>query len=126
MSRVAMPAARAVCAAGPQLYRRRRPERTLLYRLVQRHLSTWLAASRERDPDGIAVPAHIERELRGYLACSILAHGFARARCAGCGHDFLVAFSCKGRGVCPSCTTRRMAETATGPMAVGFPCTLAY
>ena len=23
-----------------------------------------------------------------------------------------VAFSCKGRGVCPSCTTRRMAETA--------------
>jgi len=25
---------------------------------------------------------------------------------------FLVAFSCKGRGVCPSCNTRRMAETA--------------
>ena len=27
-------------------------------------------------------------------------------------HDFFVAFSCKGRGVCPSCNTRRMAETA--------------
>ena len=37
---------------------------------------------------------------------------FARARCGDCGHDFLVAFSCKGRGVCPSCNTRRMAETA--------------
>jgi hypothetical protein len=29
-----------------------------------------------------------------------------------CGHDHFVAFSCKGRGVCPSCNTRRMAETA--------------
>ena len=47
-----------------------------------------------------------------YLECGIFAHGFARARCGDCGHDFLVAFSCKGRGVCPSCTTRRMAETA--------------
>jgi predicted Zn-ribbon and HTH transcriptional regulator len=42
----------------------------------------------------------------------ILAHGFARARCADCGHDFIVAYSCKCRGVCPSCTTRRMVETA--------------
>ena len=44
--------------------------------------------------------------------CGILAYGFARARCAACGHDFLVAFSCKGRGLCPSCTARRRAETA--------------
>ena len=27
----------------PAVYRRRRPERTLLYRLVQAHLATWLA-----------------------------------------------------------------------------------
>ena len=32
--------------------------------------------------------------------------------CEECGHDFLIAFSCKGRGICPSCYTRRMAETA--------------
>jgi len=53
-----------------------------------------------------------EREFRRYLDCGILAHGFARARCADCGHDFLIAYSCKCRGVCPSCTTRRMVETA--------------
>ena len=46
------------------------------------------------------------------LECGIFAHGFARARCGDCGHDYFVAFSCKGRGVCPSCTTRRMVETA--------------
>ena len=33
-------------------------------------------------------------------------------RCDDCGHDYLVAYSCKGRGVCPSCNTRRMVETA--------------
>jgi len=58
------------------------------------------------------VPAHVEREFRRYLDCGILAHGFARARCGQCGHDFLIAFSCKGRGVCPSCNSRRMVATA--------------
>ena len=80
--------------------------------MVQQHLESWLAARREADPDGVPIPRHVERELRGYLGCGILACGFARAYCDTCGHDFLVAFSCKGRGLCPSCTTRRMAETA--------------
>jgi hypothetical protein len=34
---------------------------------------------------------------------------------------FLVAFSCKGRGLCPSCTTRRMAETAAHLVDHVFP-----
>jgi len=54
----------------------------------------------------------VRQAFRKYLECGIFAHGFARARCDDCGHDYLVAFSCKGRGVCPSCTTRRMVETA--------------
>jgi hypothetical protein len=36
----------------------------------------------------------------------------ARARCTSCGQGFVVAFSCKGRGNCPSCNGRRMAQTA--------------
>ncbi len=35
-----------------------------------------------------------------------------RLVCADCAHDYFVAFSCKGRGVCPSCNTRRMVDTA--------------
>ncbi|MEO5735182.1 MAG: transposase zinc-binding domain-containing protein [Rubrivivax sp.] len=42
----------------------------------------------------------------------MLAHGFLRLLCGDCGHDKLVAFSCKRRGVCPSCGARRMAQTA--------------
>ena len=101
-----------VAASGPTTYRRRRPERTLLYRTVQAHFETWLALRRGELDDGEPVPGYVEREFRRYLECGILAHGFARARCGECGHDFLIAFSCKGRGVCPSCNTRRMVETA--------------
>jgi hypothetical protein len=93
------------------VYRRRRPTQTPLYPLVQHHLETFLAQAADADPMA-GVPSWVERDFRAYLRCGILAHGLARACCSGCGFDFLVAFSCKGRGVCPSCNARRMVETA--------------
>jgi len=95
-----------------QPYRRRRPETTTLHRIVRENLETYLTLANESDPMGDGVPDHVEKEFRSYLTCGILAHGFARARCATCGYDFLVAYSCKGRGACPSCNAKRMAETA--------------
>lgn len=104
-------AAAAQCAApATQCYQRRRPERTLWYRIVQTNLETWLELA--SGPSGESPPAYVERTFRRYLECGILAHGFARAYCDECQHDFLIAYSCKGRGVCPSCNTRRMVETA--------------
>ncbi|MDP2761363.1 MAG: IS91 family transposase [Sideroxyarcus sp.] len=93
-----------------QCYQRRRPEQTLWYLTVKTHFETWLALT--SGPGDESTPAYIEQAFRRYLDCGILANGFARAHCDECGHDFLIAFSCKGRGVCPSCNTRRMAETA--------------
>lgn len=52
------------------------------------------------------LPVGARRHLR------LLAYGFARARCAGGGHGFLLAYSCKRRAVSPPCNTRRMVETA--------------
>ncbi len=75
-------------------------------------METYLALANESDPMGDGVRDHVEREFRSYPRCGIPAHGFARARCATCGYDFLVAFSCKGRGACPSWNAKRMAETA--------------
>ena len=43
------------------------------------------------------------KSLRSYLTGGILCFGCGRARCASCGQGFVVACSCKGRGVCPSC-----------------------
>ena len=45
-----------------------------------------------------------------FLACGILEHGFARVRCGGCRHDYLLAFSCKCRYCCPSCHAKRPAR----------------
>lgn len=96
----------------PKPYQRRHPERTPAYQVVQQHLETYLARRQEEDSEGIGIPTYIERDLRNFLECGILAYGFARARCDACGHDFLIAFSCKGRGICPSCNTKRMVEIA--------------
>jgi hypothetical protein len=82
----------------------------VLHRVVRAHLETFLGHARETYE--APVPRYVEQELRGYLRCGVLAHGFVHARCDACGHDLLVAFSCKGRGVCPSCAGRRMANTA--------------
>ena len=61
------------------------------------------------EPD---LPGHVRGELERYLRCGLLSEGFVRVYCATCKDDLLVAFSCKGRGICPSCTGRRMADTA--------------
>jgi len=63
------------------------------------------------------VPGHVEEELRGYLECGILCFGFARALCTGCGQGFVVAFSCKGRGVCPFCNGRLLRRDSREPKA---------
>jgi ribosomal protein S27E len=62
--------------------------------------------------DGKGLPQHIEKEMRAYLECGILAYGFIRVRCEDCKRENLVAFSCKKRGFCPSCGGKRMSETA--------------
>ena len=82
----------------------------MLHRVVRENLETFLADARERL--GTGYPRFVENEFRRYLECGLLPHGFARVRCESCGHDRLVAFSCKSRGVCPSCAGRRMSDTA--------------
>jgi putative transposase/transposase-like zinc-binding protein len=91
-------------------YRPRRPTETVLYAVVRDWLETFLAHA--RDSYEAPLPRYVEDELRGYLKCGVFAHGFVRAHCDSCGHDLLVAFSCKARSVCPSCAGRRMANTA--------------
>jgi len=109
------------------VYRPRRPTETPLYPVVQHHLETFLAEAQEADPMGWGVPSWVERDFRDHasrgarLRCGILAHGFARVRCTDCGHDRLLAFSCKARGACPSCGAKRMAETAAHMVDHVFP-----
>jgi hypothetical protein len=51
------------------------------------------------------VPKTVER----YFGCGLPEGGFARVRCNACGSEYLIAFSCKQRGFCPSCCAKRAA-----------------
>jgi hypothetical protein len=93
------------------VYVPRAPATGTLYRVVRDHLAAF-AATVEARSDGAGLPAFVRAEFDKFLRCGVLAHGFARVRCGSCGFERLVAFSCKGRGFCPSCGGRRMAERA--------------
>ncbi len=67
------------------------------------------------------LPAFIQETFRACLTCGIPEHGFIRVNCGDAGHDDIVAFSCKRRGVRPSCTARAMGHGAAhlcGPRAL--------
>jgi hypothetical protein len=89
---------------------RHHPEQTTLYRLVQQHAASFIAHT--ESSTGAELPRFIKDEFEAFLECGFLAHGFLRLRCGECGHDKLLAFSCKRRGLCPSCGARRMSQTA--------------
>ena len=93
-------------------YQRHEPEKTVLYQLVADEFNTFRDRCFEFGDTCNGLPKFVLDEFERYLKCGILAHGFARVRCQHCHDEILVGFSCKGRGLCPSCGARRMHDTA--------------
>jgi len=91
---------------SPPIYKRRYPQKTVLYQVVQNTILEWSGNYSLRHDE--VLPEYVEKEFKDYFKCGILAHGFARAYCSNCSEDFIVAYSCKKRGVCPSCNTKHM------------------
>ena len=102
----AHPAGSCACARERE---RRRPEESTLYKTVAAGLPGFLE---QREAQGRAVPSFVKRALQGYLQCGLLQPGFCRLVCDSCRQEQVVAFSCKDRGFCPSCLSRRMSDTA--------------
>ena len=100
-------------AKGGYRYRRRRPERTILYRVVQDNLETLYAAVEEGFVSA-QLPDFVRNEFERFLDCGLLCKGAALLTCdtEGCSGTQVVALSCKGRGFCGSCAGRRMVQTA--------------
>ena len=86
------PAVAPAPAGNEVQYKRRRPEETTLYQVVQEHLESFLAQVGAET--GASLPDFVKAEFDAFLECGILAHGFLRLRCASCAHEKLVAFSC--------------------------------
>jgi hypothetical protein len=89
-------------------WRPRWPHATALHQAVREGWpEVWQQAERR---DGL--PRRIRKEVEQYLACGDVRRGFALLRCDGCRGTELLAFSCKQRGLCPSCGARRSHQTA--------------
>jgi len=81
--------------AAVRSYARRRPEATVLHRVVREHKATLFAQAEARSASGRGYPRHVREEFDKYERCGILAYGVVRARCQTCGDEQVVAFSCK-------------------------------
>jgi ribosomal protein S27E len=90
-------------------YKRHKPEETLLYQIIDIYYAQFVEHMAQQDK---GLPKYVLSEFEEYLKCGRLEHGFLRVRCESCHNEFLVAFSCKRIGFCPSCGARRMAESA--------------
>ena len=91
-----------------QHYRRRQPEETPLYRIVYHGRDELPRVWEDRfQPTYGVLRDEVLDTFDEYLNCGLLQHGAARVYCDTCKHSLLVAFSCKKRGVCPSCGAKR-------------------
>lgn len=95
------------------IYQPRQPRRSPLWQCVHHH-----AAAFRQEYSQQYLPRHgplrtvVTEVLDKFLDCGDLHHGFARVRCPDCRLEYLLAFSCKTRGFCPSCQQRRTVQTA--------------
>jgi ribosomal protein S27E len=93
------------------VYQPRHPECTVLYRVLFHYLERFLSEyeSRFERDYGYFRPI-IKEVVEKYLDCGNPHCGFARVRCRECGSEFLLCYSCKTRGFCPSCHAKRLEE----------------
>ncbi len=92
-------------------YRRRKPQYGPYYQCIEDYYEQFKRSyDRNFSQKYGYLRPHIERVIYQYLDCGILHNGFARIKCCGCGHEKLLAFSCKRRHFCPSCHAKRCVE----------------
>jgi ribosomal protein S27E len=99
------------------VYKPRTPKESAYYKCVENHFE---ALERVWDDmytlNGTNKPrygywrTYVMTVIYRYLDCGDLHMGFARVRCEECGHEYLLAFSCKRRHFCPSCHQKRGVE----------------
>ena len=81
-----------------RVYRRRQPEKSVLYRALAQHFESFLLLYEQRFEKSFGFLRAIVRDtVYRFLDCGILKSGFARARCKSCGFEFVVGLSCKAR-----------------------------
>jgi len=91
------------------VYHPRNPESSSLWQLFNHHFESFVRCYEERFEKKYGFLRNVFRNVvEKYLRCGDLKEGFARIRCEDCKHEFLLAFSCQGRWLCPSCQAKKV------------------
>jgi hypothetical protein len=102
-----------VATSCPAAYRARNPRATPLYRLFETHFEEVRGQWEDRFERRFGFwRGFVDEQVLRYLDCGLYENGFARIRCPECAEEYLLAFSCKTRELCPSCAAKRSAATA--------------
>ena len=86
-----MPAAR---------YRPRQPRASPIWQILDGHWADFRRNEAVHDD-------HLNQTVQAFLRCGDFRSGFTRWRCPDCAQEFLLAFTCKQRGLCATCAQRR-------------------
>ena len=97
--------------SGGRCYRPRERVKGPLFRVVLDHLEEFEAQLAWPRDDEVRPDPRVVERLRKYIECGIHRFGVARYQCPKCGDDVFVPFSCKIRGLCPSCDAKRATVT---------------
>ncbi len=90
-------------------YRARSPRVTPLYRLFDAHFDEVKGQWEERFERRFGFwRSFVDKQVLRYLDWGLYENGFARIRCPDCAEEYLLAFSCKTRELCPSCAAKRL------------------
>ena len=94
----------------PPKYRPRNPRASPLFQLLETHYETVKSVWEVRFERQYGFwQGRWDRAVAAYLDCGLFESGFAIVRCPVCKAEFHVAFSCRCRGLCPSCSAKRAA-----------------
>lgn len=92
----------------PRVYRPRRPRSSRLYRLVEESYEAVKGTWEERYESRYGRwRGFVDEVVYAFADCGDLHRGFARVYCDACQSEYLLAFSCTRRGLCPSCAAKR-------------------
>ncbi len=101
------PDSRSVHNNSSRSYRARNPAASPLNRIVRANFLEFKESLKE-PPSGKPRPhPSVITAIEKFSECGVMRYGVVRFRCPDCGHDMFVAFSCKRRGLCPSCDAKR-------------------
>jgi hypothetical protein len=93
------------------VYQPRNPKASAYYKCVENHFEELERAWDDMYKSRYGFwRTYVMTVIYKYLDCGDLHMGFARVRCENCGHEYLLAFSCKRRHFCPSCHQKRVVE----------------